>query len=122
MGVPARVLAIAVCDQGDKPRRGRCPTVDDDAAAAALQLAWLGDRQLKTSFNWRWLLGGYSGNGHSIQEDVGLQLAVHSAINRQVADPLLGEHLVVDEEAPGTLAAPPRDDRVGRVGHDARIS
>src|SRR6202012_5530886 len=55
------------------------------------------------------------------EEDVDLEIGlggVAVAVEAQVGEPLLGEHLVVDEGVPGALAGLPYEDCVGRVGDD----
>jgi hypothetical protein len=40
MAVPARMFAVSVGDKCYKPRRGRRPMVDDNAAATTTQFDW----------------------------------------------------------------------------------
>jgi len=46
VAVPARVLTVSMSDQRDEPRCGRGPAVDDDSAAAAVELDWFCSRHL----------------------------------------------------------------------------
>jgi hypothetical protein len=67
--VPARVLTVTMSDQRDEPRCGRGPGVNDDPAAAAVELDWFCSRHLM--------------NLHVlVEKKIGLQLALHSPVNR----------------------------------------